>query len=50
MVSVASARRPASRKTTHDAAGTLRQFIEAAGSGELMAVTPHNIAVVRCEQ
>jgi hypothetical protein len=42
MVSVASARRPVSRKTTHEAAGMLGRFIEAAESGALMAVTPHD--------
>jgi hypothetical protein len=37
-----SARRPVSKKTTHEAAGMLRRFIEAVESGALMAVTPHD--------
>jgi hypothetical protein len=44
---VVSARRPASRKTTQEAAGMLRRFIEAVESGELMANTPQDVAVVR---
>jgi len=42
MVSVASARRPASRKTTQEADGMLAGFIEAVEPGALVAVTPHD--------
>ena len=44
---MASARRPASRKTTEEAVGMLRRFLEAVESGELAATTPQDVAVVR---
>lgn len=47
---MASACRPASRKTTQEAAAMLRRFIEAVESGELAATTPQDVAVVRREQ
>jgi len=44
---VASADRPSSKKATQEAAGMLRRFIKAVESGELVASSPQDVALVR---